>query len=59
LKILLIFNFDYLPLLCIVIKEHKKYGRSKFIQNKTEEQEQENIERERNSAKKTKNKKDK
>ena len=55
LKILLILNFDYLPLLCIVIKEHKKYGRSKFIHNKTEEQqEQEKIERERKTAKKDK-----
>ena len=56
LKILLILNFNYLPLLlCIVIKEHKKYGRSKFIHNKTEEQqEQEKIERERKTAKKDK-----
>ena len=38
LKILLILNFNYLPLLCIVIKEHKKYGRLKFNHNKTKEQ---------------------
>ena len=38
LKILLILNFNYLPLLCVVIKEHKKYGKSKFIHNRTKEQ---------------------
>jgi len=55
LKILLILNFDYLHLLCIVINEHKKYVRSKFIHNKTEEQqEQQKIERERKIAKKDK-----
>ena len=61
LKILLILNFNYLPLLCIVIKEHKKYGRSKFIHNRTkEQQEQEKIERERkNCKKKTIDKQDK
>ena len=60
LKILLILNFDYLPLLCIVIKEQKKYVRSKFIHNKTEEQqEHQKKERERKTAKKTKNEKDK
>ena len=54
-KILLILNFDYLHLLCIVIKEYKKYVRSKFIHNKTEEQqEQQKIERERKTAKKDK-----
>ncbi len=58
MKILLILNFDYLPLLFIVIKEHKKYVRSKFIHNKTEEQQK--IERERKKLQtKTKNKKDK
>jgi hypothetical protein len=51
---LLILNFHYLPLLCIVIKEQKKYSRSKFIQNRREEQqEQQKIER-KNLGKKQK-----
>jgi hypothetical protein len=53
LKILLILNFDYLPLLCIVIKERKKYVRSKFIHNRTKEQQkQQKIEGERKNCKK-------
>ena len=60
LKILLILNFDYLPLLCIVMKEHKKDVRSKFNHNKTEEQqEQQKTEGERQKCKKGKNKQDK
>ena len=55
LKILLIFNFNYLPLLCIMFKEHKKYGRSKFIQNRKEEQqEQQKRERKKKLQKKQK-----
>ncbi len=38
-----------------MFKEHKKYGRSKFIQNRKEEQ-QEQQKRERKNCKKNKNK---
>ena len=54
LKILLIFNFNYLPLLCIMFKEHKKYGRSKFIQNRKEEQQEQQKREKEKTAKKTK-----
>ena len=51
---LLILKIHYLPLLRCVIKDYKKYSRSKFIQNRTEEhQKHQKIER-KISAKKTK-----
>ena len=62
LKILLILYCNYLPLLlCILNKDNnKKYGRSKFIQNRTkqQQQQQQKIKREKEkTAKKDKNKK--
>ena len=52
-RILLICVFNYLlPLFFIVIKAPKKSVRSKFIQNKTEQQQQYRIERERKNCKK-------
>ncbi len=62
LKILLILYCNYLPLLlCILNKDNnKKYGRSKFIQNRTKKQQQhhQKIKREKEkTAKKDKNKK--
>ena len=61
LKILLILYCNYLPLLlCILNKDNnKKYGRSKFIQNRTKkQQQQQKIKREKEkTAKKDKNKK--
>ena len=52
-RILLICVFNYLlPLFITVIKEPKKSVRSKFIQNRTEQQQQQKIERERKNCKK-------
>ena len=58
LKILLIFNFNYLfPLLfCIVFKEPEKYGRSKFIKIEQNNNKNNKKEKERKNYKKNKNK---
>jgi hypothetical protein len=59
-RILLICVFNYLlPLFITVIKEPKKSVRSKFIQNRTEQQQQKTERERKNCKKKTKNKKDK
>jgi hypothetical protein len=62
LKILLILYCNYLPLLLFILNKdnNKKYGRSKFIQNRTKQQQQhhQKIKREKEkTAKKDKNKK--
>ena len=54
-RILLICFFNYLlPVFITVIKEPKKSVRSEFIQNRTEQKQQQKIEREKKIAKKDK-----